>query len=80
MWQQASYQRKLEIQEMVFPEGIMYDREIDNYRTTKINSVILTISELSGRLEGVEKEKTACVSGFSNVVGPLGIEPSTHRL
>lgn len=80
IWQEASYQRKLEIQEMVFPEGIMYDREIDHYRTTKINSVVLAISQLSRDLEGVEKGKTACVSGFSNVVGPLGIEPSTHRL
>ncbi len=72
IWKEASYQRKLEIQEMVFPEGIMYDREIDNYRTTKINSVILAISQLSRGLEGIGKGKTACVSGFSNVVGGTG--------
>ena len=43
--------------------------------TTTINSVVLAISKLSRGLEGEEKEKTACVSGFFNVVVPSGIKP-----
>ena len=73
MWQEASYKLKTEIQNMVFPEGILYDREIDDYRAPKINSVILAMSQISMGLEGVEKRKTVCINGFSNVVDSTGL-------
>jgi hypothetical protein len=69
LWEKASYHAKDQIQNIVFPEGILYDRENNCYRTPKINSVIRFISgKASGLAEGL-KRKTACLGGLSNVVG-----------
>lgn len=80
LWEKASYHAKDQIQNIVFPEGILYDRENNCYRTPKTNSVILFISGIASSLAEGIKRKTALLGGLSNVVGPLGIEPSTHRL
>ena len=77
LWEKASYHAKDQIQNIVFPEGILYDRENNCYRTPKINSVIRFISGIaSGLAEGI-KRKTALLGGLSNVVGAHGFEPRT---
>ncbi len=70
----------MELQNLVFPEGIYYDREKNNYRTTKVNAVILFISRLSKVLEDGVKKKTALLGGLSNLVGNTGLEPATPTL
>lgn len=80
LWISGSYKDKTEIQNLVFPEGILYDRRKNNYRTTRINSVVSCITIVAKGLKGGKKRKTALKGGLSNLVGPLGIEPSTHRL
>ncbi|MBX7206038.1 MAG: recombinase family protein [Bacteroidia bacterium] len=56
-WDSASYQEKQKIQNMVFPEGISYDKKNDQCRTPKINWVFLWIArqqqELADKKTGI---------------------------
>lgn len=46
----------MEIQNIIFPEEILYDREISNYRTPKVNSAIrLITSNLQVRWDQIQK-------------------------
>jgi len=42
---------KMKLQQVVFPDGIGYDRQNSSYRTTRINSKISQIALLASRLE-----------------------------
>ena len=55
LWDSNSYKGKLELQELMFPQGILFDRENTNFRTPEINEVAFTINEISKGLE--EKNK-----------------------
>ena len=57
-----------EIQNIIFPEGILYDRENSSYRTPKVNSAIRLITSIAGSLEEGIKRKAALLGGLSNVV------------
>ncbi len=77
LWEKATFHAKMEIQNIMFPEGILYDREKNDYRTPKINAAILLITRLASNLgEGI-KRKAALLGGLSNVVGATGFEPVT---
>ena len=39
MWDNENYDKKVEIQKLLFPEGIRYDRKKEHYRTIKVNSI-----------------------------------------
>ncbi len=80
IWLSKDYAIKEELQYLLFPKGIAYNREIDDYRTYEENSVFSEIALITGNTEDIEKGKTDTNIRFSNWVGPLGIEPSTHRL
>jgi len=69
MWQKATFNAKMELQNIMFPDGILYDREKNSYRTNKVNSVILLISSLSRSLGDNIKKKTALLGGLSSLVG-----------
>ncbi len=58
MWACGGYEAKRELQNFLFPDGILYYRESDNYRTPKINAPIFDLVELAGKLKG-DKTKTA---------------------
>lgn len=80
MWNKATFNRKMQIQNFVFPEGISYDRINNTYRTSKINSAILAMQQLYRDLVGYKKEKTAFSGGLSSLVGATGFEPVTLAL
>jgi site-specific DNA recombinase len=80
LWEKASFHAKMEIQNIIFPEGILYDRENGNYRTPKVNSVIRLITSIARSLEEGIKRKAALLGSLSNVVGNTGLEPVTPTL
>ena len=45
-WLSANYHIKQRLQFLLFPEGILYDREMDKSRTTRVNSVFLYLAYL----------------------------------
>ena len=62
----------------MFPEGIRYNRENDDYRTTRINLLFSGIPSLARVIEGSKKGNLINFDQIPTSVGPLGIEPSTY--
>jgi len=48
-WASGDLDKKLKFQKILFPDGLAYDLQNHTYRTSRINSVILQISQLAGR-------------------------------
>ncbi len=46
-WLNGDYEERQMVQNILFPEGIIYDKENDAYRTSSVNKVIELIAELS---------------------------------
>lgn len=74
-WGSASFEVKQNLQSLIFPNGIIYDSENNNYRTSKINSVFSLISIVAG----VADKKISGTNSFwtnnSALVAGTGIEP-----
>ena len=80
MWRLDDYKLKEEVQTLLFPEGIYYDRENDAYRTERVNAAFKAITSLSDDFDPNKKGRGTKKVPSSNWVGPAGIEPATHRL
>jgi site-specific DNA recombinase len=78
MWSNANFRRKQRIQNLVFPEGILYNRKNDNYRTPRINLLFSAIPYLTGLIEAYKKGDFDILAKIPTWVVPLGIEPSTY--
>ena len=61
MWNNLDLDGKRVFQNLLFPEGIIYNREFDQYRTTRVNSFFSTILQLK-RVLG--KNKSGCFVNF----------------
>ena len=55
-WQSANYYTKQQIQFLVFPEGIRYNRKTDQCRTTSVNAVFAYIAYVMHELTQQKKE------------------------
>jgi len=53
-WVSADYDSKIRLQEILFRQGILYDKEIADYRTTSVN-VIIELTRLLSNNSGEEK-------------------------
>ena len=75
-WISADYEKKQHLQEMVFPEGIMYNKQNGVVRTSKVNLIFNEIPLLVSLC--AEKEKGDSVKNRlkSNYVPRTGIEPA----
>ena len=51
LWKKASFAGKQRIQNLLFPDGIHYNRKNDDYRTTRINLLFAAIPYLTGLVE-----------------------------
>jgi site-specific DNA recombinase len=80
VWRLLPYKDKQAFQNLIFPEGIRYDKKNEQCRTTKINSVFRYIAQLVKDLGEIKTGESKIIFDFPHWVGPLGIEPSTHRL
>jgi hypothetical protein len=68
LWRIASHADRIRLQELVFPEGIAYDFT-SGFGTAKTGDLYQLIARFSDN--NAQK---------SNVVGVVGIEPTTKRL
>ena len=75
-WVSSAYNEKRIIQKMIFPKGLSYHRENDEYLTTRPNRVFQLIAQLTG---DSEKNKSRISSFFLAISGSVlgaGIEPA----
>ena len=69
IWSSGDYAVKEQLQYLLFPKGITYDRQKDDYRTLEENSIFSEIALIAGNTKGVKTEKTDKNIRFSNWVG-----------
>jgi site-specific DNA recombinase len=65
LWASSDYPQKLNLQNLVFPEGISYNRKNDECRTLRTNSIFLSIADIARLLEDFKTENPDDWSGFS---------------
>ena len=58
MWEQGNYIQRQQLQYMVFPEGIAYNRQDDECRSGRVNSFIAHLAYLSGTCANFAECKT----------------------
>jgi site-specific DNA recombinase len=80
IWKLGSYTEREKLQFLLFPNGILYDRKINGYRTTKTNSVFELIHSLSEDLTRAKKGEADQNVSFSNKVEDNGLEPMTSSM
>ena len=51
LWDFGDYQMKVDLQNLLFPDGILWDRNIGSYRTEKTNNIFETINTISNSYE-----------------------------
>ena len=71
----SSYQKQL-FQNVLFPQGLVYDSKIDDYRTPVVNDVIGCIAHLSRGLRENKNGTLQNLSKKSRSVPGAGIEPA----
>ena len=75
LWMQSGLNLREKLQKLIFPEGLFYDKNLQAFRTTKINSVIAEIARLSSSLGVVEKGLPPFLWGQSLPAERGGFEP-----
>ncbi|WP_366524742.1 recombinase family protein [uncultured Pontibacter sp.] len=80
MWVLGDYHTKQKLQKLVFPEGVAYDKENDDYRTEKINSVLSLIASLSTPYGDKNKRPTNLKVDRSVLVAGTRLELATFGL
>ena len=77
LWDSSDYHQKQKLQNLIFPDGMTYDRKNDECRTIRTNSTFLSIAEIMRFLEDGQKNNPDVESGLSAWVEVTGIEPVT---
>ncbi len=80
IWANASHTQKLNFQRMMFPDGIHFDKEINDYRTTRVNWIFSTISRISVIYEENKNGILDLIIEKSRSVARSGVEPETSGL
>ena len=79
-WASSDLTQKYTLQKLMFPEGILYDRQKHTYRTNRVNSVfevIACVSKELGQKKCGQRKKNFQLS--ASVAG-TGLEPMTFGL
>jgi site-specific DNA recombinase len=77
LWDSSDLNSKRLFQNLLFPEGIYYNRELDIVRTPRINSFFSPIPELARVLDGQKKRDSIKIDKIPAWVAPPGIEPGS---
>ncbi len=75
-WVTASYDNKQRLQQLIFPEGVMYDKKNEAVRTLRTNSLFASITPLVRVLEKNKKGDSIKNRQKSSSVPRTGIEPA----
>lgn len=74
-WNLAGYAEKQQLQFLLFPEGMSYNRKNDQCRTTRINEVFLGIARQAHELTQKKNGDNTFVLSPSSLVPRTGVEP-----
>ena len=78
-WASANVNEKENLQKLIFPNGVTYNRKNETFRTEKINEVFRCIAELNCVTEENKKGQTGNITNLSSCVGWTRFELATPR-
>lgn len=76
-WLSAHIGERTLMQKIIFPDGIIYNRENEGVRTSRINAVFDPIPELVKVLKDIKKGEAINFDDFSSGVTSSGFKPET---
>ena len=79
-WENASIGDRMIFQNIVFPDGIIYDRKKDRILTPRVNSYFQPIPQLEGAIKGKKNGDSINFDAIPDRVIPSGFEPETYCL
>ncbi len=77
LWVSSDYYEKQQLQYLVFPEGLLYDKKNDTVRTNRINTLFHEIAVNTRGLDKRKKDNSQSNCLFGSSVGMTGFEPAT---
>ena len=80
IWDKQDHSERVDIQKMLFPNGIRYNRKKQHYRTQRVNSLFALNGNLSNTYMGAKKRGETILNDFSSEVELEGIEPSSKQV
>ncbi|NDW10784.1 recombinase family protein [Dysgonomonas sp. 520] len=80
LWVNSNFSIQQKLQSLVFPEGVIYNKETNSYLTKKVNSVFTFVSNISAFYEIHKNKKEPLFSDSFSLVAETGLEPMTSRL
>ena len=75
VWVSSDFDNKTKIQKLVFPEGIAYDRQKNEFRTFRVNTIFSLIADVARVSEQKKIGQPLKVNRNSRLVARRGIEP-----
>ncbi len=80
LWIESEYNMKQKLQNLVFSEGISYDRENRQCRTGRANLIFGIVVCISEGIKNKKTEQSDGLSDLSGFVAKTGVEPVTSGL
>ena len=77
-WDNGDYRTKQELQEIAFPDGVVFDKKSDRLLTARLNELFRVSSEISQVLEQIGHKKRPENRALSTWAPPLGLEPRAY--
>ena len=79
LWVSGGYDQKVQLQDLLFPGGILFDKQKENYRTEKVNSILELTHSFTQALKGNKKGQIKNFVDLPALVAPAGIEPASSE-
>ena len=80
LWMNGDFEKRQQVQQLAFPEGIVWDKENCNYLTPKENLALVLFRSISNSYKNKGAKKEDKSFDLSSVVGEAGLEPTTSGL
>ena len=77
MWQLSNLPHKRHLQEVVFPDGVVWSKENDDIEPLSKNEFLFTFGLKSSDYAKKEKGQTLKIEDLSALAPPVGLEPTT---
>ena len=77
LWNDGNYQDKVKLQKLVFPEGVLWDKVNESFRTLKINRVFDVIHSLTDNYNDKKERSDNEISPLSHLVEKRRLERPT---
>ena len=77
LWNNSSFDNRQNLQKMMFPSGVLYDKEIDGYRTETENEVFGIFRRISANYDSDKTKATNDLHHLSPFVGKRRLERPT---